>query len=306
MYSMTWTRLPAPPQQWKTALVFLLGLILTSVAPLAAQEVQEIPAPGEALYHFVMVDGVEVVARVAEVDGSTVILITPAGIRMEVEAYQIREIHLAEGRVVDGQYWREDPNLTRLFFTATGRALDAGEAYAGTYFIVLPFVAVGVTDRFTLAAGAPVLFGEFEPFYIAPKFQVIRVPGLDASLGTLVFFFDDENVGIAYGVATFGDSDGDRALTLGLGFGFSGADFSNQPVAMIGGETRISRRIKLLTENYFLPGDTGFLYSAGLRFIGDRFSTDVGLAGVAGGFDDGGGACCVPIVNFSYAFGRGR
>lgn len=301
MYSMTWTRLPAPPQQWKTALVFLLGLILTSVAPLAAQEVREIPAPGEALYEFLLADGSLFVARVAEVEGSTVILFTPGGTRLEVDLSQIREIRPAAGRLVNGEFWREDPNNSRLFFTATGRSLATGEAYVGTYLIMLPFVAVGVTDRFTLAAGAPVLFGEFEPFYVAPKLQVLHSPWADISIGSLIFFFDDENVGIAYGVGTFGDAD--RALTLGLGFGFSGADFSSQPVAMIGGEARVGRRTKLVTENYFLPGETGVVLSGGLRFIGQRFSTDVGVVGAVA--EDGGG-CCVPIINFSYAFGRGR
>ena len=225
---------------------------------------------------------------------------TSAVAQEEVERSQIREARPAEGRVVEGEFWREDANLSRLFFTATGRTLPKGEAYVGTYFMVLPFLAVGVTDRITLAAGAPVLFGEFEPFYVAPKVQLIKTTAAEISVGTLVFFFDDENVGITYGVGTFGTPD--KALTLGLGFGFSGDDYSSRPVAMIGGETRVSRRIKLVTENYFLPGETGLIFSGGFRFIGERFSTDVGLAGYAGNGDDG---CCIPILNFSYAFGRG-
>jgi hypothetical protein len=145
-----------------------------------------------------------------------------------------------------------------------------------------------------------VLFGELEPFYVAPKVQVFRTARAAISVGTLALFFDDEIVGINYAVGTFGTPD--HALTLGLGFGFSGDQFSNQPVAMIGGETRTSRRIKLVTENYFLPGEDGLLFSAGLRFIGDRFSTDLGIAGFVGGTS----ACCIPLINFSYAFGRGR
>ena len=88
-----------------------------------------------------------------------------------------------------------------------------------------------------------------------------------------------------------------------LKVGFSGDDFSNQPVAMIGGEVRTSRRIKLISENYFLPGETGLVWSAGLRIIVERISTDLGLAGFIG---DGETGCCVPIINFSYAFGRAR
>ena len=277
-----------------------MGLLAIAATPAIAQEGVEALTPGESLYEIRLMDGSVLFGRVTAVEGETIVLVTLVGARVEVERSQIRVARAAEGRVVEGEFWREDPNSSRLFFTATGRTLKKGEAYVGTYIIVLPFFAVGLTDRITVAAGAPVLFGELEPFYVAPKVQVFRTARAAISVGTLALFFDDEIVGINYAVGTFGTPD--HALTLGLGFGFSGDQFSNQPVAMIGGETRTSRRIKLVTENYFLPGEDGLLFSAGLRFIGDRFSTDLGIAGFVGGTS----ACCIPLINFSYAFGRGR
>lgn len=277
-----------------------MGLLAIAATPAIAQEGVEALTPGESLYEIRLMDGSVLFGRVTAVEGETIVLVTLVGARVEVERSQIRVARPAEGRVVEGEFWREDPNSSRLFFTATGRTLQKGEAYVGTYIIVLPFFAVGLTDRITVAAGAPVLFGELEPFYVAPKVQVFRTARAAISVGTLALFFDDEIVGINYAVGTFGTPD--HALTLGLGFGFSGDQFSNQPVAMIGGETRTSRRIKLVTENYFLPGEDGLLFSAGLRFIGDRFSTDLGIAGFVGGTS----ACCIPLINFSYAFGRGR
>ena len=287
----------------RMGLLVLLALLSISAFPAAAEaqvSVDELVA-GEALYEFRLTDGSVLFARVTAVKGDTIALVTSGGIGVEVERAQVREVRLAQGRVVKGEFWREDANSSRLFFTATGRTLGRGQAYIGTYLVVLPFVAVGITDRLTLAAGAPVLFGEFEPFYIAPKLQLVRTERANVSLGTLIIFYEDESVGITYGVGTFGTQD--NALTLGLGFGFSGDDYSSEPVAMIGGEVRASRRVKLITENYFLPGDTGLVFSGGLRFIGERFSTDVGIAG---GSDDGAFVCCVPLLNFSYAFGGGR
>lgn len=289
------------------SLALLLPAILTFNAIRAAdahaqQPTVVVPSPSDTLYAVELVDGSVLYARISGSSvGGRVVIVTSGGARLELEPSQIRAIRPATGRVVEGEYWPEDASATRLFFTATGRSLRAGQAYVGTYLIILPFVAVGITDRFTFAAGAPVLTGEFEPFYVAPKLQLVRTANAELSVGTLAFFFHDENVGIAYGVGTFGNPDG--ALTLGLGFGYSGTDFSSQPVAMVGGETRVSRRVKLLTENYFLPGETGLVFSGGIRFVGDRLSTDVGMAGAAG---DGDSACCVPLINFSYAFGRGR
>ena len=286
---------------WRLALV-VVGAFTLVVPPVsvAAQDEAAALTPGEALLEIQLVDGSVLFARVAEAEGETIVLVTLGGARIEVERSQIRGVRSAEGRVVDGEFWRKDPNLSRLFFTATGRTLDKGEAYLGTYLIVLPFFAVGVTDRFTIAAGAPLTLGEVEPFYLAPKLQVFRASKAEISVGTLVFFADDDQVGIVYGVGTFGTDD--RAITAGVGFGFAGDEFSSEPVAMIGGETRVSRRIKLITENYFLPGETGVLFSGGIRILGQRFSTDLALGGFLGEDE---GFCCFPLINFSYAFGGG-
>jgi hypothetical protein len=137
--------------------------------------------------------------------GLLAIVATPAIAQEGVAALTPGE-DLYEIRLMDGSV---------LFGRVTG---VEGEAYVGTYIIVLPFFAVGLTDRTTVAAGAPVLFGELEPFYVAPKVQVFRTARAAISVGTLALFFDDEIVGINYAVGTFGTPD--HALTLGLGFGF--------------------------------------------------------------------------------------
>ena len=238
-------------------------------------------------------------ARVVELDQERVVFETVGGARLDVERIAIEAVRPASGQVVEGEFWAEDPGGTRLFFTSTGRSLRAGESYIGTYVVVLPFAAVGITDRFTIVGGAPILFGELEPFYLGPKLQIVRQPEAQASIGTLAFFFDDEVVGVAYGVATFGNTD--DALSAGIGYFYSGDEVLNEPAFMLGGETRVSRRIKLITENYVLPDAVGVVLSGGVRIIGDRFNTEVGAMGAIA---DGDGGCCVPLINFSYSFGR--
>lgn len=299
---MTKRFLPMPSISYLRALVFIAPVLVASpLLPdaIRAQAAVDIPDPGETVYEIQLGDGSVLFASIVELDEEQVVLVTVSGVRLEVDRSQLREIAPARGRVQGGEFWSEDPGGTRLFFTATGRSLARGESYVGTYVVVLPFAAVGVTDRVTLAGGAPVLFGEFEPFYLAPKVQVVRTPMAQASVGTLVFLFDDEMVGVAYGVGTFGNSD--RALSAGLGYFYSGDELVNEPAFMLGGETRVSRRIKLISENYVLPDRVGYVLSGGVRFIGDRFSTEVA---VFGAWSDGDGECCLPIVNFSYAFGR--
>ncbi len=290
-----------PASLVRTVLFFASALAATIVIPTVAhaQTPTDIPAPSDTIYEVRLGDGSVVFARIVELDQDRVVLETVGGGRLEIDRPQIRALRPARGQAVGGEFWTEDPGGTRLFFTSTGRSLERGEAYVGTYVIVLPFAAVGVTDRFTIVGGAPVLFGELEPFYLGPKIQILRRPERQVSLGTLAFFFDDEVVGVAYGVGTFGNAD--NALSAGIGYFYSGDEVLNEPAFMVGGETRVSRRIKLLTENYLLPDAVGVVLSGGVRVIGDRFNTEVGILGIADGDE---AHCCIPLINFSYSFGR--
>ncbi len=294
-------RRTSPTSLVGTLLLSAAALVATIVLPALAhaQTPPDIPAPSDVIYEVRLGDGSVIFARVVEVDQERVVFETVGGARLDVERTGVESVRSARGQAVDGEFWTEDPGGTRLFFTSTGRSLERGEAYIGTYVVVLPFAAVGVTDRFTIVGGAPILFGEFEPFYLGPKLQILRQPEVQASIGTLAFFFDDEVVGVAYGVATFGDTE--EALSAGIGYFYSGDEVLNQPAFMLGGETRVSRRIKLLTENYVLPDAVGVVLSGGVRIIGDRFNTEVGAMGAIA---DGDGGCCVPLINFSYSFGR--
>jgi hypothetical protein len=232
---------------------------------------------------------------------------------------------LGDCRVVDGEFWAEDKHTTRLFFAPTGRTLRTGEGYAGLFFI-LPFVGYGATDNVTIAGGMP-LIGSLDqvPVWIAPKLRVHNADGVQVSTGVFAVhvpgstYYDYEPnnpygpgrerrdpsqfVGIAYGVGTFGDND--NALHLGTGVTFGG-DETEVPL-MIGGEFRTSRRHKFITENWLLPVTGGGALSGGIRFMGDRWTTDLGLMAIFG-TDDWGGESIpyFPIVSFSYAFGGRR
>lgn len=301
---------PAPTLPASTLPLTVLVLLLLALAVPAAAVGQSgppprpLPAPSDTVYEVRLADGSTLFARVEAASDERVELRTVGEIRFSLAPAQILGMQPATGRIVRGEYWRRDPNGSRLFFTATGRSLGQGQAYVGTYLILLPFVAVGMTDDITLGFGAPLTVGSFEPFYLAPKVRVFHAESAgratDLAIGVLHFVLEDEQAGVAYAVGTVGTTD--NAVTGGLGFGYSGSDLEWEPVAMIGFEGRTGRRSKFITENYYVPG-AGVVLSGGLRFIGERFSVDVGLAAAVG--EDGGG-CCLPLVNFSWATGGGR
>jgi hypothetical protein len=124
-------------------------------------------------------------------------------------------------------------------------------------------------------------FGSFDPiFYITPKagFKVkenfhvgggilyASAPDLDSD--------DRYSMGIAYGIGTFGTLDNN--LTGGLGWGYVESEFSERPILTVAGMTRVSKKLALVTENWFIPVDNYYsVISYGVRFFGEKLAVDL-------------------------------
>lgn len=279
-----------------------LGLAaLAAPAPASAQETDTVSAQTDTLSEIRLTDGSVFHGRIVQADGERVVFVTVGGARVEVERARIRSIAPVRGTVRNGEVWPADHNRTRLFFAPTGRTLEKGQGYFGVYELFLPFVSYGVSDAVTLSGGLPVLPGDVGAFvYVAPKVRLVNAPGTTVSAGLLGAYATESGdfAGVLYGVGTLGD--GENALTFGAGAPFADGDLFSA-IFMLGGETRISRRLKLLSENYFAPDLEGAILTGGVRFIGDRLSADAGLALPTG--DCGESPCVLPIVNFVYTFG---
>lgn len=294
----------------------LLIPVLALLAPVRAQNpppasvpTAAVPAPRDTVVEVRLRDGSVLYGRVVEETPERIVVVTVNGLRLEVPRAQVESLRVSSGRAVGGAFWAEDPNSTRLFFTSTARPLKKGDGYVSTFMLFLPLVAYGVTDRLTIAGGTPIFPATFgRMWYFAPKYTVAKRERSAFAVGALGFvlpedFVDNGSVGIMYGAGTWGSRD--RAITAGAGWGYAWASgtssVSNDPVIMLGGETRVSRRVKLITENWmFTSGETVGFVSGGVRFIGDRLSADLGVGGFTG-TEDG---CCFPLVNFVYNFGR--
>lgn len=292
----------------RRTLAVAAAVMVPAVAQAQEQVDREAPSivVSDTVYEIRLADGNLLFARVVAIDGDRITLETTGGVRLEVSRAMIRSFQIASGKVVGGEFWPEDPHATRLFLAPTGRTIRAGQGYFGVHELILPFVSIGISDRFSLAGGAPVLIGDASVVYLAPKFTIVSQPKFHFAIGGLGLFFtqsSEDMGGVFYGVGTFGDRN--SALTFAAAWGFAGDEVTDRPVFMLGGEHRISRRVKLLTENYTTLTDPGVVLSGGVRILGDRLSADVGMGAVTNlaGEDR---FCCLPIVNFSYLFGDRR
>jgi hypothetical protein len=250
------------------------------------------------LYELVLRDGSRLYGAIERENPTDVVFKTQAGAIVTVKRTDIDTLKPVTGSLAGGEFMPPDPNATRLFFGPTGRSLARGQTYLGVYEFVMPFVQVGITDRFSIGGGTPLFFG-FDtgdrPFWITPKLQVLNTPSTDVAVGVFhAFNAGGDGGGVAYAVSTSGNARG--SFTIGGGMAY-GNDGGRSGVVMVGGERQVRRNLKLMSENYVWKGGNG-VASAGVRFFGERLSADLAL-GIPLGINE---FFVFPIVNFVYVF----
>jgi hypothetical protein len=176
--------------------------------------------------------------------------------------------------------WEPDPSPTRLIVGPTARSLERGKVYLDLNGMVGgPFVQVGITDRISIGAGTPVLIPGIRPgeaFLVTPKVQLFSAPNTAAAVGLIYGSGPtDDKAGLAYGVVTRGT--GDASVTIGLALPLLGGDAraSSATVVMLGGEKRVTRKIKLISENFLAT--QGGVVGGGVRFISRDVTLDLGV-----------------------------
>lgn len=98
--------------------------------------------------------------------------------------------------------------------------------------------------------------------------------------------------GLVYGGVTAGDMI--ASFSGGLAFPFVSDDgFEEDPLLILGGELRVSRGVKLITEHWVATGEGAALLSLGVRIIGSRLTVEA--AAVTSSEE----SILFPLVNFS-------
>jgi len=296
--------------------LIVFSIVIGFLNPLLAQQDG---TSTDKLYKFELKGGSEIIGSIVSEDSESLEVRTLSGLMMSIPKDEIisrKELH---GDVVGERYLRVDPNSTRLLFASTARPLKPGTGYFAVYELIFAFAAYGLGDYITLAGGMTLMPGApSQIFYLAPKITPFQADKFDLAVGVLHFFppswsdngsepatpdsnetDENEGLGIVYTNGTYGSQY--AAVTVGLGWVYSGEDVTDSPILMLGGELQISKSIKLLTENWFPPEANIALMSLGVRFFGERLSADLGFLAPLG---IGGGFFAIPWVSFVYNFGQ--
>ncbi len=197
-------------------------------------------------HELVLRDGSRMYGTIEREDDVEVVFRTQAGALVTVRRADIASLEKITGGILNGEFLPASSNATRLFFAPTGRSLKKGQKSLGVYEMIAPFFQYGVTDRFSIGGGTPLMFGIDEserPFWITPKLQVFETPSTQVAVGVLHGFSMNSNGGgIGYVVGTRGSVLGSVTIGGGLAYGSTrgkvrhrhggrGADRAPQPQA---------------------------------------------------------------------------
>jgi len=286
----------------------LLPLVVCAPALPAQQPTPPIltpAAPGKT-QRLTLKDGSQLVGRILSVDSTSVRFESSLGVTTIAIDSIVSARDEAPGQVHQGRYYFRNPNATRLVFAPTGRMLPKGEGYFSDFWVFFPGFATGLSNMFTLGGGMSILPGvdiDKQVYFVTPKIGIVQRDRFNAAVGALAVAvpnIDDNggnnrtSAGLLYGVSTWGSYD--QSFTAGLGYGYIGGTLARSPVVLLGGETRASPRISLVTENYIFPGGTGVI-SAAVRFMSQDIAVDLGLAHPLG---FGSGEVTLPVLNFMW------
>ncbi|MFI5264106.1 MAG: hypothetical protein ACHQM6_06295 [Candidatus Kapaibacterium sp.] len=173
-----------------------------------------------------------------------------------------------------------DANTSRLLVSQTARSLPADNGYIDLAEIIFPNFGYGVTDEFMIRGG-------FTPFTVSghilyfglAQLQIADYGDLTISGGIILTDFTGssrnwENALYGYGILTYGNDV--AAIHAGFGGGYSSTRESSSAVFMIGGEWKVARTTKLISENWIVSETGSAAYSLGLRIFGTILTGELG------------------------------
>lgn len=255
-------------------------------------------------------DGSEIIGRTIEIGDSDILFQSSLGTN-RVKKSDIAQITtIPRESAKPGGYWFPNPNVTRLYFTPTGRMLKKGQGYFSDYYLFFPGLTGAFSDRVSVGAGFSLFPGvglERQLFYVTPEIGLYQSERVNFAAGGIYaaapgWDIDGDNIptfGAVYGVASYGPPD--AFLTGGLAFAFAEDKFADRPAVLVGGQGRISRNVSFVSENWKVPGADFVMISYGFRFFGSRMSFDLGFFNTLGGSGDL-GFLGIPWVDFVYNF----
>jgi hypothetical protein len=289
--------------------LFLFFCLVNGISLLSVQFDAVIAQTTGEQYRIETVQGLIITGEVITQTGESVVLRTRELGDVTISRSDIRSMRqIGAVQAEDVRNWFGNPQPTRYFFATNARGIQQGKWYYQNTWIFFNNVNGGVTDNFSIGVGIIPLFlfgAPATPVWLMPKVSIpVERDNIYLAAGGLfggLIGEDALGIGLAYGVATIGSSD--KNLSLGLGYGYAGSNWSRSPFVNISGIIRVGRTTYLLSENYIFSTDEDSygLLSFGMRYATENLAVDFGLIRPT---DIGGLFIALPWVGITIPIGR--
>ena len=271
-------------------LLFCIQLSVSNTNLQAQGEIQQFTIPGPTELSLIRMKGEAGITYVGTIIDRTdreITILTDANTKIQIALSNVQDIRvIPKSQIHNGEYWFPNPNDSRYLFAPSAFNLKQGDGYYQNTYLFINSFNYGIPDNFSMGIGfeffstfASIDNDVFDPIYfLTPKYSMQVSENVRVGVGVLYGKITDDigGFGVGYGLVTYGNPE--HNATLGLGFGFFDGEFSSDPVITLSGMTRISRRISLVTENWFFPADVyRGIITYGIRFFGESMSVDLAL-----------------------------
>ena len=172
----------------------------------------------------------------------------------------------------------EDKSDNRMILAPTGRTIKQGQIQVATMIVIpilaLPTVHVGITDYINVGFGISIPAGLY---YFAPKVRFLKTNAISMSVGMLWCPKQETSSFESFSVAYIASSIGNEkaSLNIGVGYNFTQDLFEKKPIVQVGGDVRLGKGFKLISENWIIVGETIPILSAGFRAFYDFINFDL-------------------------------
>ena len=259
----------------------VLLLVSAAALPASAQRPKKMPpVDTSAVVVFTRTDRSKVVGRVVAADDSSLFLTTLEQSPIVVPYDSIADWRKRPGTWTAAGFRPADLGTSRLFFGPTARTLERGHGYFSDYYLFVAAGGFAVHDRVLLTAGANLMEDPEHHAgagYLGVKIGIVQRRTVALAVGA--FHASQRTASSAwslshtYGVLTLGSID--HALTVMGGLPLQSDSIPRRAIFMTGGQTRVSGRLKLMTEVWRLPTkEVPAIF--GVRWFGDQFTIEVG------------------------------
>jgi len=259
---------------------FVIAAVLSPV-PASAQQKALPPVDSNSVIVFDRTKGSNVVGRVVAADDTSLTVVTLKSARVVLPHRSVESWHVRRGTFTAGGFRDTDLHTSRLFFGPTARTLERRGGYVAAYDVFIFAGAYGVSDRVMFSLGGSMMENEKGerggPSWVDARVGILRSPKVAFAVGALSARWAGRGGGSisnGYAVVTLGSND--HAFTVMGGYPFARNNIANEPTFMLGGETRISSHLKLMTEVWRVPETPAAHTSWGVRWFGDRLAVSVG------------------------------